>query len=112
MFRVWGSFFRSGYFGFFTQHCACLFVSYCAFENFILLRAEYSKLKMSGCCCYDVVSTSEVGVIERMGKFNRLAEVSSVGDNSSNRGQQFCLIIRRDVFGFVVHLNMLLERFH
>eukprot|EP01038_Epipyxis_sp_PR26KG_P012771 gene12771-17123_t len=29
---------------------------------------------MSSCCCFDQVTTSEVGVIERCGKFNRLAE--------------------------------------
>jgi hypothetical protein len=26
-------------------------------------------------CCFDTVSTSEVGVIERFGKYSRLAEV-------------------------------------
>lgn len=32
--------------------------------------------KMSGCLCFDIVNTSDVGIIERFGKFSRLAEVS------------------------------------
>lgn len=28
------------------------------------------------CCCFATISTSEVGVIEKCGKFSRLAEVS------------------------------------
>lgn len=34
---------------------------------------------MSFCCCFDTVSTSEVGVIESCGKFSRLAEVRAQG---------------------------------
>ena len=30
------------------------------------------------CCCFDTVSTSEVGVIQRFGKYNRLAEAGLV----------------------------------
>ena len=32
-------------------------------------------VEMSGCCCFDTVSTSEVGIVESCGKFSRLAEV-------------------------------------
>jgi hypothetical protein len=30
---------------------------------------------VGGCCCFGVLSTSEVGVIERFGKFSRFEEV-------------------------------------
>lgn len=31
---------------------------------------------MSECCCFAIISTSEVGVIEKMGKFDRFEEVN------------------------------------
>ena len=33
---------------------------------------------VEGCCCFATISTSEVGVIERFGKFDRFVEVSSL----------------------------------
>mmetsp|Transcript_17419 Transcript_17419/g.12443 ORF Transcript_17419/g.12443 Transcript_17419/m.12443 type:complete len:287 (+) Transcript_17419:51-911(+) len=33
---------------------------------------------MSSCCCFDIVSTSEVGVIENCGKFSRLGEAGCI----------------------------------
>jgi len=30
---------------------------------------------VEGCCCFATISTSEVGVIERFGKFDRFVEV-------------------------------------
>jgi hypothetical protein len=32
---------------------------------------------VEGCCCFATISTSEVGVIERFGKFDRFVEVRS-----------------------------------
>jgi regulator of protease activity HflC (stomatin/prohibitin superfamily) len=32
---------------------------------------------MGDCCCFAVISTAEVGVIERFGKFSRFAEVKN-----------------------------------
>jgi regulator of protease activity HflC (stomatin/prohibitin superfamily) len=39
---------------------------------------SHVKFLMSGCCCFTTISTSDVGVIERFGKFNRLANPGCV----------------------------------
>ena len=76
----------------------------------LLLNCYFTtREKMSGCCCYAVVSTSEVGVIERMGKFNRLAEVCYSCMMFFNLRE--VVFIRLVAFGYAALWNMWLVRF-
>lgn len=38
-------------------------------------QSYISRGGFDGCCCFATISTSEVGVIERFGKFDRFVEV-------------------------------------
>ena len=71
-----------------------------------------------GCCCFSIISTSEVGVVERFGKFDRFAEVRKCSTHTIdiyifffNFDIYFMFNDRLAVLHLCAQLKFLLEKF-